>query len=397
MTSRLACILSPGRGRVWGTEYAVCPAAGQDHLTKGTFWDPVRHLRGAGPNLPGLDKGPQAPIDSAFSEARLSSPWTVAVPEVRISQGLSFWSPERPFPGAALGPALCAQELHGESEVAPFYRRGTGLREEEWVDQERTAGRGQSWALTPRTVRQKSRALSALCHKHAHPRVHSTVISACVGGIISTVHWRKLAQKEKVMFQGYTQVKGNKVKASVCELPCSAWVPPEGLMTSLFSPKQTSFLPLWGPPTPNIREPASGGCINIWGSNQVFLLLTAWVQRSHIPARPACPEGSSHPSFQQRQLGRQFLGFSQAGLQAWPEHPEPRGQQGLWVWKLCPVLNQGALATQHHEAGQEGALGSARAGFSYRRLYFPGGFRVSEAGLGPVDAAGNKTGPPSWG
>ena len=109
------------------------------------------------------------------------------------------------------------------------------------------------------------------------------------------------------------------------------------------------------------------------GVNQVFLLLTVWVQRSHIRACHILPRGSSHPPFWW--LNSQFLGFSQAGLQALPERPKPQGQQGLWVWKLCPVLTQGTpTGAQHHEAGQEGALASARAGFTCRRVHLLGAF-----------------------
>lgn len=29
------------------------------------------------------------------------------------------------------------------------------------------------------------------------------------------------------------------------------------------------------------------------------------------------------------------------------------GQQGLWGWKLCPVLTRRANVTQHHEAAKK--------------------------------------------
>lgn len=49
--------------------------------------------------------------------------------------------------------------------------------------------------------------------------------------------------------------------------------------------------------------------------------------------------------------------------------------------------------TQNHEAGQEGALGSPRAGFKFRHVYLLKGVCVPDTGLGSADAAVNKRSP----
>lgn len=60
---------------------------------------------------------------------------------------------------------------------------------------------------------------------------------------------------------------------------------------------------------------------------------------------------------------------------------------------FCPVRMWGASVTQHREAGQEGALGSARAGFKCLCIYLLRGICVPGIGLGSGDIAVNKLGP----
>ena len=81
----------------------------------------------------------------------------------------------------------------------------------------------------------------------------------------------------------------------------------------------------------------------------------------------------------------------QTGLQALPQPLKP--QRAAGVASLEALSSAEPFATQHHEAEQEGARGSARAGFKCWYLYFLRGICVPEAGLGSVDVAVNKIGP----
>lgn len=64
---------------------------------------------------------------------------------------------------------------------------------------------------------------------------------------------------------------------------------PKCMVTGLFPPpKQTSLLSLHVPLIPESQSPME--CLKIWGSGQLLLLLTIWVQRSHIPAVMVCLE-----------------------------------------------------------------------------------------------------------